>query len=95
MIKKNHNNIGVRSMKELIFSAGRVEMECFHFCNKKKEHNFQTDENIALFLFKRKKTKARLCSNGARSPETTNIWPRATENIFLVARSGDWLVLVS
>ena len=45
-------------MKELIFSAGRVEMECFHFCNKKKEHNFQTDEYIALLLFKRKKTKA-------------------------------------
>ena len=56
--KKNHNNRGVRSMKELIFSAGRVAMECFHFCNKKKEHNFQTDENIALLLFKRKKTKA-------------------------------------
>ena len=38
---------------------------------------------------------ARLCSNGARSLEATNIWPRATQNIFLVARPGDWLVLVS
>ena len=38
---------------------------------------------------------SRLCSNGARSPEVTNIWPQATENIFLVARPGDWLVLVS
>ena len=38
---------------------------------------------------------ARLCSNGARSPKATNIWPRATENIFLVARLGDLLVLVS
>ena len=25
--------------------------------------------------------RLRLCSNGARSPEATNIWPRATENI--------------
>ena len=24
----------------------------------------------------------RLCSNGTRAPEATNIWPRATENIF-------------
>ena len=39
--------------------------------------------------------KTRLCSNGARSPEATNIWPRATENIFVVARPGDLLVLVS
>ena len=38
---------------------------------------------------------SRLCSNGARSPEATNIWLRATENIFLVARPGDLLVLVS
>ena len=38
---------------------------------------------------------SRLCSNGARSPEATNIWPRATENIFLVAGPGDLLVLVS
>ena len=37
----------------------------------------------------------RLCSNGAWSPEATNIWPQATENIFLVARAGDLLVLVS
>ena len=42
-----------------------------------------------------KTTHTRLCSNGTRSPEATNIWPRATENIFLVARPGDWLVLVS
>ena len=27
---------------------------------------------------------SRLCSNGARSPEATNIWPQATENIWLV-----------
>ena len=38
---------------------------------------------------------SRLCSNGTQSLEVTNIWPRATENIFLVARLGDWLVLVS
>ena len=32
----------------------------------------------------------RLCSNGARSPEATNIWPRATE-IFL--RAQPWMYL--
>jgi len=37
----------------------------------------------------------RLCSKSAQSPEATNIWPRATKNIFLVARPGDLLVLVS
>ena len=38
---------------------------------------------------------ARLCSNGTRWSEATNIWPRATENIFLVVRLGDLLVFVS
>ena len=28
----------------------------------------------------------RLCSNGVRSPEASNIWPWATENIFLHGR---------
>ena len=52
---------------------------------------------LTLFDLPHKKcgALARLCSNGARSPEATNIWPRATENIFVVARPGDWLVLVS
>ena len=45
-------------------------------------------ENIVLYI-------SRLCSNGAQWPEATNIWPQATENIFLVARPGAWLVLVS
>ena len=54
--------------------------------NRKKKNSLNNLMNIQV---------ARLCSNGARSPEATNIWPRATENIFLVARPGDWLVLVS
>ena len=37
----------------------------------------------------------RLCSNGTLLPEATNIWPWATENIFLVAQPGDLLMLVS
>ena len=37
----------------------------------------------------------RLFSNGARSPEATNIWTWATEKIFLVARLGDLLVFFS
>ena len=49
---------------------------------------------VTIFVMKARLI-SRLCSNGARSPEATNIWPRATENIFLVARPGDRLVLVS
>ena len=39
--------------------------------------------------------QSRLCSNGAQSPEATNTWPQATENILQVARPGDILVLVA
>ena len=34
-------------------------------------------------------------SYGARSPEATRTWPRATENIVQVTQLGDMLVLVS
>ena len=32
---------------------------------------------------------------GARSPEETKTWPRATENIVQVIQPGDMLVLIS
>ena len=32
---------------------------------------------------------------GARSPEATKTWPRATENIVQVIQPGDMLVLIS
>ena len=34
--------------------------------------------NAQESVWNRKGQGARLCSNGARSPEATNIWPRAT-----------------
>ena len=59
------------------------------------DDNCNIDDTSFEYIVKHPKEVTRLCSNGARSPEATNIWPRATENIFLVARPGDWLVLVS
>ena len=39
--------------------------------------------------------KARLCSNGARSPEATNIWFRANEKNYPVARLGTLACCIS
>ena len=55
--KKNHNNRGVRSMKALIFSAGRVAMECFHFCNKKKSIIFKRTKISHYFSLRERKQK--------------------------------------
>ena len=58
--KAQVENVSMRSMQELFFSAKRVEMG--NFVNimflifvTEKEHNFQTDENIALLQLKRNK----------------------------------------
>ena len=39
--------------------------------------------------------KTRLCSNGARSPEATNIWFRASEKNYPVARPGTLAYCIS
>ena len=73
-------------------------MDC-GFTERARSHGTYNEKSkgVGNFIYYVQKSlpSTRLCSNGARSPEATNIWPRATENIFLVARPGDLLVLVS
>ena len=52
------------------------------------------EEKVSLQLRGRQSQGCAL-SFGARSPEATKTWPRATENIFQVTQAGDMLVLVS
>ena len=61
---------------------------------QKKDTSSANGEKVSL-LCRGGQSQGCALSYGARSPEATKAWPRATENIIQVTQPGDMLVLVS